>query len=72
MDGGVMAQARAITVQQKREEAHVALQYAASFQCLVEEWKNCEELKPKPKEKWIFVDKKWEGPRSIRQCGVPQ
>ena len=24
----------------------------------MEEWKDCEELKPKPKEKWIFVDKK--------------
>ena len=36
------------------------LQYAASFHCLVEEWKDCEELKPKPKEKWIFVDKKRE------------
>ena len=29
---------------------YVALQYAASFHCLVEEWKDCEELKPKPKE----------------------
>ena len=30
------------------------------FHCLVEEWKDCEELKPQPKEKFIFVDKKLE------------
>ena len=36
------------------------LQHAASFHCLVEEWKDCEELKPKPKEKWAFVNKKRE------------
>ena len=28
-------------------------QYAASFHCLVEQWKDCEELRPKPKEKWF-------------------
>ena len=33
---------------------------AASFHCLVVEWKDCEELKPKPKEQWIFVDQKRE------------
>ena len=32
-----------------------ALQYAAGFHCLVEEWHCCEELKPKPKDKFIFV-----------------
>ena len=53
-----MAEARAKTVQQESEEEYAALQYAASFHCLVEEWKDCEELKPKSKEKWIFVDKK--------------
>ena len=37
---------------------YVALQYAASFHCLVEEWKDCEELRPQPKETWIFVDKR--------------
>ena len=36
------------------------MQYAASFQCLVEPWKDCEELKPKPKEKEVFVEKKSE------------
>ena len=37
-----------------------AFQCAASFHWLVEAWKDCEELKPKPKERWIFVDKKKE------------
>ena len=55
-----MAEARAETMKQERGEVYVALQYAASFHCLAEEWKDCEELKPKPKEKWIFVDKKSE------------
>ena len=49
------------TMKQERVEVYVALQYAASFHCLVEEWKECEELKPKPKEKWSFVDRKSEG-----------
>ena len=46
-----LAEARADTMKQETEEVYVALQYAASFHCLVEEWKDCEELKPKPKEK---------------------
>ena len=33
------------------------MQYAASFHCLMEEWKDCEKLQPKLKEKWSFVDK---------------
>ena len=36
------------------------MQYAASFHCLVEEWKGSEELRSKQKEKWIFVDKRRE------------
>ena len=56
-----MAEAKAQTVKQEREEVYAALQCAASFHCLVEKWKDCEELKPKPKEKWIFVNKKSEG-----------
>ena len=51
LDGGVMAQVRVSTVQQKREEVYAALHYAASVHCLVEEWKDCGELEPKPKEK---------------------
>ena len=50
-DGGRMAQVRASTVQQGGEEVYAALQYAASFHCLVEEWRDVEELKPTPKEK---------------------
>ena len=38
-----------------------------SMHCLVEEWKVCDELKPKPKEKWIFVDQR---KRSIERSGV--
>ena len=60
LDEGCMAEVRAETMQQEREEVYAALQYAASIHCLVEEWKDCEELKPKPKEKWILVDKKSE------------
>ena len=56
LDEGLMAEARAQTVKQRREVC-AALQYAAS---LVIEWKGCEELKPKPKEKWTFVDEKRE------------
>ena len=59
-DEGFMAQVRAKTVQQEREEVYAALQYAASFHCLVEEWKECEELMPQPSETWIFVDRKSE------------
>ena len=33
----------------EREEVHAALQYAASSHCLLEEWKDCEELEPQPK-----------------------
>ena len=38
LDDGFMAQTRAKTVQQEREEVYAALQYWASFHCLVEEW----------------------------------
>ena len=60
LDEGFMAEARAKTMQQEREEVFVALQYAASFHYLVEEWKDCEELRPKPKEKLVFIEKKSE------------
>ena len=60
LDKEFTAEARAETMQQEREEVYAALQCAASFHCVVEQWKDCEELKPKPKEKWTFVDKKRE------------
>ena len=47
-----MAEMRLVAVKQEREEVYVALYNAASFHFLVEEWKDCEELRPKPKEKW--------------------
>ena len=70
LDEGIMAEARAKTVQQEREEVYAALQYPASFHCLVEEWKDCEDLKPQPKEKWTFVGKKREETRHRTECGV--
>ena len=60
LDDGCRVEERAKPMQQEREDVYAALQYAASFTCLVEEWKDCEELKPKPKEKWKFVDQKRE------------
>ena len=38
----LLAEVRAVTVKQEREEV---------YHCLVEEWKDCEELRPKPQEK---------------------
>ena len=71
LDESFMAEVRAKTVQQEREEVYAPLHYAASFHhCLVEEWKDCEELKPKQKEKWIFVNKKKRRKRSIERSGV--
>ena len=49
-DGGNLALIRASVVQQERE-VYAALQYAASFHCIVESLRDCEELKSKPKEK---------------------
>ena len=42
LEEGFMAEARAETMQQEREEVYVALQYAASFHRSVVEWKDCE------------------------------
>ena len=52
MDGREMAQIRASTVQQKKEEVYAALQCAASF--FTAWWRSgidCKELKPKLNEK---------------------
>ena len=58
----------------RREEVYAALQYVASFLCLVSEWKDSEELEPQPKEKWIFVDKKRVGNEASHRvvCGSTQ
>ena len=47
-----LAQTRASTVQQtkKKGEVHAVLQRAASFHCLVEECRDCAELRPKPRK----------------------
>ena len=50
LDEGFMAVSNAKTMQQEREEVYAALQYAASFQRLVEHWNDCEGFTPKPKE----------------------
>ena len=50
LDEGFMAQTRANTVQQEREEVYAALKCAAGFHCLVKERQDFEELKPQPKE----------------------
>ena len=44
----------------EKKKVYAAFQYAASFHWLVEEWRDCEEVEPKPKDKWIFVDNKRE------------
>ena len=59
LDEGFMAEARAKTMQQERKEVYAALQYAASSH-FGGRWQDCEELKPKTKEKWNFVDEKRE------------
>ena len=61
LDEGFMAEARGETSKQEREAVYVALQYAAIFHFLVEEWKDCEELRPKPKERVNFFYKMSEG-----------
>ena len=43
LDGGFMAEARAETLYQERAEVYAALQYAGSFHCSVERWKDREE-----------------------------
>ena len=70
MEEGFLAEATTETVQQEREDVDAALQYAVSFHCLVQEWKDFEELKPKPKEKWTFFLTRKMSKRSIERSGV--
>ena len=53
LDEGFLTEAKAESMQQKREDVYAALQYAASFHCLVEQWEDWEELRPQPKERWF-------------------
>ena len=71
LDERQMAQARASTVQQEREEVYAVLQCAASFHCLVEERKDCEELKPQPKERDAFSWTREQWSQSRERSGVP-
>ena len=57
LDKEFTAEARAETLQQEREDVYAAFQHAASFHCMIEEWKDCEELRPKPKGKFVFMEK---------------
>ena len=67
-EGNEKAEARVETMQQEREEVYAALQHVASFHCLVEEWKDYEELRSKkPKEKWVFMEKKSENTRHRKE-----
>ena len=68
LDEGFLAEARAETMQQEGEEVYAAMQYAASFPFLVEERKVCEEPRPKPIEKWNFVDQKREETKHRTEC----
>ena len=69
LDEGFMTQTRAKTIQQEREKVYAALQYAANFHCLVEEWKDCAELKPQPKKKrWPRHRTEWCAVGSKYQC----
>ena len=70
LDEGFLAGVRAKTVKQKREEVCVALQHAAGFHCLVEEWKDCDELKPTLKEKSRVSLTGRMRERSIEQSGA--
>ena len=55
---GDAAQVRVISIQQEREEVHAALQCSASVHGLVEEWTDCEELRPKPKKsEFLLINK---------------
>ena len=63
----VLWQARASAIQQEREEVYVALQYAAGFHSLEEEWKDCEELELEPKVKWTFENEKGEAKQHLSE-----
>ena len=69
MDEGFMAEVTAKTVQQEREEVYVALQYAASFHCLVEGWRIVKSSTRKQKINGFSWIRKGRTP-SIERSGV--
>ena len=55
LDEGLMAQGKSKNDSAgARRGARSPAVRSQFFQCLVEEWKDCEVLKPQPKEKWTF------------------
>ena len=54
-DGGEMAQIRASTVQQRGVFRGTAVRSSLTLSG-GDDWHDCEELKPNPKDKWIFVE----------------
>ena len=70
LDGGGMVKVKAITIQQEREEVYAALQHAATFHCLVEGWKDYEELRQDPKRKVVSLNRNEQ--RNNARSGVRQ
>ena len=60
LDEEFMAEARAETMQQEREEVHAALHHAASFHRVLGEWKDCEK---KSGLLWISMYEMWKRKR---------
>ena len=54
LDEGFMAEARGETFEQEREREKEREEEICA--ALVAEWKDCEELKRKPKVGWVFVE----------------
>ena len=52
------------------DEGRSAKKRGGSIHCLVEDWQDCEELKPKPK-KFVFVDKTWKRRNTVRGGARP-
>ena len=69
VDGGAMAQVRAITVQPARVEVYAALQYAASFPLRGGRMARMLQSQSKAKDKWTFVNKNVEA-KKIEWSGM--
>ena len=60
LDEGFMAEARAKTMAAGKRAGVCSFAVCGQLPLLGKTMEGCEEFKPKPKEKWIFVDKKSE------------
>ena len=58
VDGGTLAAAMALTINQLRTDTFASIAYSAHFHVQVEEWKDRDEIVPKEKEAWQIVRKK--------------